>query len=543
MRTSPAPFRRSHSRPLADVALAGAAWLVFVLSCAQLALCEYGRDQGIYAAVADTLLRGGMPYRDAWDFKPPAIFVLFGLAQAWFGKSMIAIRVLEVAGLFGVLVALRRISRSMFGSPLPGLLGAALAAWLHVQLGFWHTAQPEAFGGMLTVYALAWLLTTDTITDLSPSERAWSFATFAGAGVLFGVAFLFKPPLGGAALPCALFFGMQRWHRQHRIVSAIEPALALGIGAALPIGLCVWWFVARQAWPALSWTLFEFTPGYTRLGWSHTASELAVQTISHLLAAGSLLLPVGLLLWLALPPMHARERQTCTLVLGVAAVQLVGVAMQAKFFPYHYSATLPLLAFVVGVGLYKAWRVVLAAERVWSLGIFAYGFALITLMASGSATATFPDLRRAFATADEANAASPEELALAREAAYSLAADREAAQRAQQLTRSDESIYVWGFEPAIYWLAERRAASRYIYNVPQRSTWERKRARDELLTDLHNDPPKLVFVQRGDTFPWVTGNALDSAGSVAGFPELAHMLASDYRAHEVLPTFEVYIRR
>ena len=30
--------------------------------------------------------------------------------------------------------------------------------------------------------------------------------------------------------------------------------------------------------------------------------------------------------------------------------------MQGKFFAYHYSATLPLVAFLAGLGLYKLWR-------------------------------------------------------------------------------------------------------------------------------------------------------------------------------------------
>jgi hypothetical protein len=33
-----------------------------------------GQDQGLYHAVADEILRGGVPYRDAWDPKPPGVF-------------------------------------------------------------------------------------------------------------------------------------------------------------------------------------------------------------------------------------------------------------------------------------------------------------------------------------------------------------------------------------------------------------------------------------------------------------------------------------
>ena len=47
-------------------------------------------------------------------------------------------------------------------------------------------------------------------------------------------------------------------------------------------------------------------------------------------------------------------------MLGVIAMQLAGVAMQGKFFPYHYAASLQLIGFLAGLGLYKLWRRCLA---------------------------------------------------------------------------------------------------------------------------------------------------------------------------------------
>ncbi|MDZ7378775.1 MAG: hypothetical protein ONB06_05440, partial [candidate division KSB1 bacterium] len=44
------------------------------------------------------------------------------------------------------------------------------------------------------------------------------------------------------------------------------------------------------------------------------------------------------------------------LVFGVLSIQIAGIAMQGKFFPYHYGASLLLIGFVAGLGLYKLWR-------------------------------------------------------------------------------------------------------------------------------------------------------------------------------------------
>src|SRR3954471_20807189 len=41
-----------------------------------------GADQGLYAYVGEQILSGGLPYRDAWDQKPPAIHVTYAAMRA-----------------------------------------------------------------------------------------------------------------------------------------------------------------------------------------------------------------------------------------------------------------------------------------------------------------------------------------------------------------------------------------------------------------------------------------------------------------------------
>ena len=56
-------------------------------------------------------------------------------------------------------------------------------------------------------------------------------------------------------------------------------------------------------------------------------------------------------------------------ILLVVAIQLAGVTMQGKFFPYHYGASLLLGAFLAGLGAYKLWQRALA--KGW-LGVVAF---------------------------------------------------------------------------------------------------------------------------------------------------------------------------
>ena len=54
-------------------------WLALLLTFG------FGRDHGIYATVAAVMLDGGMPYRDAWDFKPPGIYYVYAAVRAVLG--------------------------------------------------------------------------------------------------------------------------------------------------------------------------------------------------------------------------------------------------------------------------------------------------------------------------------------------------------------------------------------------------------------------------------------------------------------------------
>lgn len=525
-----------------DVWLERVAWAVVVLSLLQILLFGFGRDQGIYAVVGEAMLSGKVPYRDAWDFKPPGIFFVYTFAQALFGRAMISVRIVEVATWVGMVFAFRRLGRDMFGSQTAGVVGGAFATLIHAELEFWHTAQPESFGGALTVFAL--LLTVGPGTgEPTHGRRLWSWG---GAGFLFGLAFLMKPPIGGGAIVCAPYLGRAEFEKRNRPLAFVMPAAVMALGSALPIAACALWFWAKGAWPHLSWTLFEFTPGYTALGWNGTALGFYRYALVELLTEFSFLLPVGLVAAVVLRPIHGREREALLLVAGIASVHVAGIALQAKFFQYHYSATLPLVAWASGLGLYKLWR---RALNFRAPGVVLYTAAVAALVASRAAlrhnpgtfwertldrmsflvarTPTRPELdRKLYAVAD-----------------YDLDIDRRTGEAIARLVPLGERVFVWGFEPAVYWFSRRDPASRYLYDVPQRAAWQREHARSELLRDLAAKPPAAVVVQHGDVFKYVTGNELDSDGALTTFPELARLLNDQYRLAETVGDLDIYTSR
>ncbi len=513
-------------------------WVTIAFSAAQILLFSFGRDQGIYATVADGLLHGEVPYEDLWDFKPPGIFFVYAAAFAALGKSMMAPRLLEVAGLLLMVLGLRRVSVDLFGSKTVGLVGAALAALLHAQLEFWHSGQPETFGGFLTVGAL--LL---TVVYVPPRYRVLSWAAIGGA---FGLAFLLKPPLGGATIVCASALARRERAAGASPLRSLVPACVLALGSLAPILLCALWFVWRGGWSELAWTLGEFTPGYTQLSWvGRSAPEMFYVAVQEAFFGLSALLGAGFIAAISMRPIHGREREGFFLVLGIASVQLAGVAMQGKFFAYHYAATLPLLSLVSGVGLYKLWRRLAVGSPSGALAFFSFVAIAVAMRAP---VRDVPEgfwhrsLLRLGYLARVGPLSSREELdqKLYYVADYNLDADRRVALDVARRLPEGRSLYVWGFEPAIYWLSGAEPSSRFIYNVPQRVTWDRERARHDLLEDLKKNPPAVVVVQRRDVFPGVTGNPYDSADSLPYFPELERWLAGGYTHAKTIEDFEIH---
>jgi hypothetical protein len=519
-----------------DVWLKVVAW-VTIIACALLILTfSFGRDQGIYAVVGDGLLHGRVPYKDLWDFKPPGIFFVYGLAQALFGKNMMAPRLLEVLSLFGSVAAMRRISNQVFEDRTAGLLGGAIAALIHAEMDFWHTGQPETFGALFTLVGL--------MLTLEESEKRW-LVPF-GVGLCFGCAALLKPPLGGGALVCAAYLTQRARGSRTGIWPAVRPVAWVALGGALPSLLCVLWFVLHGAFHDFYWTLGEFTPGYTKLGWEgRRASDMLYYAIEEAFFKFSALAAAGVVSAIAIAPVGRREREGLFLLLGVIAIHVAGIAMQGKFFPYHYGSTLPLIALLAGLGFSKLWKRCLFGGMGGPLAFFSFVAVCVPMRYAvrdlpqffwERAQIRFSYLLR-IPPYDSREAMDRE---LSYVADYNLSADRAVALEVRSHTGSNDSVFVWGFEPAVYWLSEREPSTRFIYNVPQRSPWQAKYARRELMRDLTRDTPATIVVQTRDVFPSVTGNALDSRDSLPSFPELDEFISSKYVFRKRVEDFDIY---
>jgi hypothetical protein len=520
--------------------------LLSVLLLAQLLDFGYGRDQALYAVVSDALLRGDVPYRDAWDFKPPGIYFTYAFARAVFGQSIFAVRILEALGLVSLFYAYAVFSRRHVGARRAGLLGASAAILAYVPLEFWYTGQPEGFGAI----ALAWALVCASYEPRHDSGRRGEvrqFAAWAAAAFLYAFAALLKPPLGGGILVSFGFVLASRWRARGASGPGRTlglPTLAFAAGAALPLLATFAYFSASGALADLREALFAFAPVYTALQLERTPfPALLARSLFEWLFRTAPYNVVGLAALLLLPALHPRERRGVAHVLGVIAFSLIGVALQAKFFLYHYAAVLPLTGLLAGWGYWKVWI------RVRGSALAGLAAAAVLCAVTLDAVPGLPNPRPFWSrTAKRLSTLSQPALRTpVRDALYSLGdvdarSNREVAEWLRENTPEDSTLFVWGFEPAIYALSRRRPASRYVDDVPQRAAWAKEKSRRILIGELTASPPAVIVVVHEDRLPWVTGNRQDSFESLRDFPELLAMLQRQYRLATRFGDLEIRLR-
>jgi hypothetical protein len=513
-------------------------------------LYPYGRDQAVFADVARTILSGGMPYRDVWEIKPPGVYLLYAAITALLGPSMAVVRVVDLLLQAAAVLLLYQIGR-----PLVGRRGAALGALIYAALylhrGYWSTAQAESFAALPTLLVL--LL-------CRRARRGHARVRLFLAGVLAGCVVLLKYPL---VLPCVLglvgypspcplpetergsMHGLQKRLGHGAFPLSVSGRgsgggvernlLRLGVTPALLVGLAVpliaaWaWLVMGGAWGAYLEIQREFVAPYARI--AHGEASWGGRALSGAIAFGLKNSLACLFAVLGVIGLLRRRPGAARVLLLWSALATAVVAVQGKYFGYHWVPLLLPLALLAGAGLAsvpgRSFRVALILFLAWLIGVEG---------------ATYRDgarvVTRALPYGEYLSRFGPPG-----EGDYSFLASTWAAGYARATTRRGEGLFVWGFEPGVYLLSERRPPTRFHFAVPLVSPWAPAAWRLELMRDLAARPPALIMVLRNDAIPWASGRADDSTEQLARFPELAGFLARHYRFERRIEDFALFRRK
>ena len=486
----------------------------------------FGRDQGIFAMVADTFFEGGVPYRDAWDFKTPGIFFVFAAARGLLGQGELALRLFEGLVWLAMGSGIVLLSRQ-FVDWRAGAIGFAMAVLGLMTNGFWHVGQPESLAAALVVWAIA-------LTHLNGSRR---WAAWFAVAVLYSLAGFLKPTLV-AGVFVSFAWVMARTVRAEGPAAWWRPTLAFAAGGAVSV-LALWsWLQVSGAWPAFHDALFVYAPRYTALGHSDLSMPVLFGTGLFKYLAVWPILSMGSLLLL----LERRDRLLMSAtahVLGVMLAILFGVALQAKFFYYHYGTVVALGGLLAGWGYWGLWQ-----------RLRLHRFALAAILALWAALALLPSEGRQFwkNNIHRLNAlVQPSARNAIFDKLYRVhgfdidAIRRTSAWLAGAAPPDDPTLFIWGFEPSIYLYSGLTPHNRFIYNAPMRAPWLRDDAMAEFRAAYDARKPWSIVVQSNDRLPRVTGDPRSSAEVLPeDFPMLRDIIARDYTLRQSFGPMAIY---
>lgn len=541
--------------------------LALMLACLPFALSSlmlpFGRDQGIYAHTADQFLEGHALYRDVYTFKPFMTVFVHVASQLLFGQCMTAIRLFDVLWTLATVAAIYLFVRSAFtresqesqdaagessdvlGSRLVAVAAGVFYAFAYHRYDFWMSAQTDGWAN-LPVAAALWLA-------IVRSKRVW--APRITAGIAMGAAFWFKYTFA-AFLPLAMLLPFARGWRRGLTEAAF---VAAGFAGAVLAGVgWLWWAGSLDAFLAIQRSVVfdysgmgrpEGTLAHLRLFWEQLHVPAGIVWAAGL---GAVWAAVEALLlgrrWLKERTAEVTTR-TVEVKAGVAQVVVLawlagGFAStytQGKFFQYHYLGLIPPLAIFAAQTFGRLIRQFKGARRQATLGAAVLGGLVVVLATTplyrARAHLLF-DVATGVGTLDEhwrsGFYANPD---------FSLRDDLALADWLRENTEPSETVFLWGYEPMVYFLAGREPVSRFPYVLPIVVPWIDEKHDEELLAALQAAPPAHFVIARGDATPWVNGRPEDSLGMFQTVDSIRDHVTSHYRPKGRLARFLIFEHR
>jgi hypothetical protein len=424
-------------------------------------LTTLGRDQGIFQYIAWAVGNGEVDYRDIRDVNGPLVHLIHSVFLSLGGADEHRFHVLELWA--------TGLSFAVVGACIPGLVakrrptwterGAwAAAAWVVLSAQYqlylyWNQAQRESFCDWFLLPSLALQMARPAKTPRAAGLRIMAVAA------LSTITWFGKPSF---VLFTVMQLGVLLADREVLVRARAKLGrfvLGGAIGAAIPLG----YLVLRGDALAFARISFVDVPQIYRFIWAKSVQEIFGEEGPLMVAAAGIAATALLVTLIA-----TRELPRRVLVIALAPLcALVNVAVQHKGFGYHFHPLTASTHFAFLIVVAMLWERYRGAPRNRPLGrlaalVVAVAYALeVTASMKGS-----PHIRNVWILAGGETAERrtreeyfntfkshdffPWELRLG--AAY-----------LREKTSANARVQVYGMDPYLLFLAQRKSATPYIY--------------------------------------------------------------------------------
>jgi hypothetical protein len=425
------------------------------------------RDEGEYAYAGQLILQGHAPYSLAYNMKFPGTYYAYAGAMALFGESprgvhlgLLVVNMLAGVALF--LIALRLI----------GAFGATVATIAFMVLSLDR-------GVLGTAAHATHFLLVPVLWGMFVLIRPATTGSLWIAGGLFGLAVLMKQQ-AAVFLPFAgLYVAWTTRTVEVQPWSVVVRAIAkVAFGAAVPLGLLLLLLLSHGVLGRFWFWTWDYAAGYVsviplslfwpalRLAWDPLTGQTAAFWWAGIAGLATL--------WLGAWP-----KATRVLITGWCAAAFLAVCPGLYFRQHYFVILLPVLAMTLGVGAVTVARLVPFRRGAWVVGTaFA---ALVGLWAS----ANWSYLAKV----------TPRDLSRSLYGTNPFVESPEVAEFLRTHTGPEDRVAVIGSEPQIYFYANRKSATGYIYMYalmePQPFALQMQR---EMIAEIEAAAPRYIVV-------------------------------------------------
>ncbi len=433
------------------------------------------RDEGEYAYAGQLILQGVPPYEQVYNMKMPGIYAAYALVLACLGQTHYAIHLGLLIINAATILLMFLLAKKLF-DPLTGLITAAAFALLTlVQPIQGIYANAEHF---VLLPAIAGILL------LVPDAKSPKWPKLLAGSALLGLAFIMKQH--GAAF--ILFAGLyliycQFLHRPFSYKLTLGRLALFITGAILPFALtCLILYCAGVFDKFWFWT-FDYARQYiSYLSLSDGLSTL--KAIMKLIVTAAPSLWILAVVGLTAPTCNKNIRKHCPFVLGFLLLSFLSTCPGFYFRGHYFLLLMPAVALLAGIGtasIYILFSKSRNALLKWVLPI------LLGLAVLGH---TF------YKQWDFFFKMTPEMATRKTYLGHPFTQTLEIARFIEDNSTENDRVAIIGSEPQLFFYANRRSATSYIYIYPLMEPHSyAAQMQQEMINQIESVSPKfLIYV-------------------------------------------------
>ena len=430
----------------------------------------FERDIASHAVIGHELLEGRSLYSDLWDSKPPAIFITYAVCEllAGYGPSQV-----YFLGVIAAIITLLGIYRaaSSYGGIKAGLWAAAFWTFICSDLWLWAN-QPniEVCINAAIVWAFALMLRADA-SKVQPLR-------WIAIGGLFAIATLYKPvAIAFAVLLTAFYFLTNLSDKYQRKVSFFQICIAAATGVVMWGGVFAY-FGCTGRLSVFYETVFAYGRYYTQSRggnvWKNIADGFSYKRL-FCRAMKSVPVLATLSIGGIFVGLFIRSRRNWLLLFGFLLAAPLAIALPGRFYPHYYQ--LWLCPLVIGSG----WAITSfgpkgkAGPAVIRNGIGVV--ALIILVCTVLPQYKFTPNQWSI------NKYGPQ-----------FPITREIAKKINEIFKPDDTLYVWGINPELYFWTKRHPPTGVMWSTDLIEGPLAEEHTKRVLGDLKREKPEIIAV-------------------------------------------------